>query len=369
MMKNIIVGLLFVSFIGAMEKPVPVIGDWQHFFMKQFVEADQINDFSFFSRKKDSALEEIIPLALAFMDNPKEFEELRKQLNIPKAELTQRLYNVINSAKRALELSQINVSKPEAKPIEPVIKPINPIREQLSHKMRFLYNFVEAEINGDPDNYINTRPASTYEMVIKTANNVMISDAQLELFQKAFEMSEKQVKDLITRVTKKAREALIEQASSKLKKAKPQEEKISPAPVSQPKEMPKLNIAKEAQTHFEVEFANQTVDKIVTAWVSVGNDKWEMAKLIPFKDSKKIMAISGVKVPAINIYVGYETFLLSHHEDYFLVAREFLNSTMGGKFNYLDFNIIKEFKFKIKPNAKITVIVNPDSSISIAERT
>lgn len=229
-MRNIIAGLLFISFTGAMEKPVPVIGDWAHFFMKQVVEADQINDFNFFSSKKDTALEEIIHWAHAFIDNPKEFEELRKQLNIPKAELTQRLYNVINSAKRALELRQINVSKPEAKPIAPVVKPMNP----LGHKMRFLYNFVEAEINGDPDNYINTRPASTYEIVIKTASNAMTSNAQLELFQKAFGISEKQVKDLITTVTRKARNGLIELEANKSKevKVKSQEEKKSPATVA-----------------------------------------------------------------------------------------------------------------------------------------
>ena len=239
-LKKIIIGFCLVtSALVTMEKPESAIVDWQYTLMKDFVEAEKNNDFNYLTSRKDYILERVIPLAHAFIDNPREFEILRKKLNMPQAELTQRLYNVINYAKRALGLSARPEESVSDKPVAPsfISKPINPIKEHLSHKMRFLYNFIEAVINGDPDNYINTRPVSTYEIVIQTANNVIGNNKQLELFQNAFAMSEKQIKELITTVTKKAREALIEQASNKSKEVKSQEEKKSPVMKPAPQTM------------------------------------------------------------------------------------------------------------------------------------
>ncbi len=96
--------LLVAGLTSGMQQPIKITPLYRNN-LKSFLDAEKKGDFSFFRQKSDIMLARIGPLAQIILDDPQEFELLRKQVNMSEAELEQRLYNVIENAQRALDLS------------------------------------------------------------------------------------------------------------------------------------------------------------------------------------------------------------------------------------------------------------------------
>ncbi len=95
-------------------------------------------------------------------------------------------------------------------------------REQFKSEMPLLYDFVEAEIYNDAyaRAYITTQPITSYLTVRFSADKVLRSASEIALFKDAFNITEKQARDILANVSKKA---FAEESRAR---AKPQKQTI-----------------------------------------------------------------------------------------------------------------------------------------------
>lgn len=218
-----------------------------------------------------------------------------------------------------------------------------------------MHKFTFNEIKNSPETYTDSSTADLEELI----------DLIKFVFEKPF------LFDLaFSRFSHVDKESFKKQLDNILKKAEAElaQRKIKPqAPLlpilkqseGQPMQIPvqALPLPQTQQAPLQVEFSNHNSDKLVTAWVQTSPDnKWDMVKLLPFKDSQSMILVKG---SVTHFYVGPEAFVLIPQENAMILSKEVLHAEK------LDAQEIK--RIDLKYPAKLLVIVNPDSSIALKQ--
>lgn len=86
----------------AMVMPVKEITEGNRTFLKKFLIAERDHDLSKYANKGPQALESLIEIALAFIEDPYEFKSLRKELSLNKKKLIKLFNNLIDHAEKTI---------------------------------------------------------------------------------------------------------------------------------------------------------------------------------------------------------------------------------------------------------------------------
>ena len=370
---NLLLILLIGNTITAMIKPSKFpTNPHRNFFragqyallMNRFMLAENYNQPLTYIDASDKDLEEIIDLTQTILENPKYFELGLNATGMDKAKYRATITNIQKNAEEHLAVKRgLSKKHEERSKEEPQITTSE------YYKLIGLYNYIteQLEPSAIPGSYIQSDNTEKVERILNIVNDALTNNIWLDLLEKKFNIPRSKLITILDKIKEDAVKELGKRGIA-LPAKLPEEQK----PKTFEDVLAKLSVkelpikSEEAQSHLEVEFSNQTTDKIVTAWVATGADnRWEMAKLIPLKDSKKMIPVKGT---AIHLYIGSDGYLLLSKDGSLVLAKEKLSDKYMGRLvnKFLDMQEIKTFN--IKPNAKITVIINPDSSITIAER-
>ncbi len=332
---------------------------------------------------------------------------MSKLLKINKAELKQSLNNVIFNAQKALELSPSNAPEEIAVDV-PVQKTIYVDPKKIGRgRMHFLYNFIDAQIKGDNE-YINTRPISTYELVINAAKSVLASNDKLASVKNiVVNSSESQVKDILQIVLQRATDGLKrakeKELSLKAKSiepkipapieigpqiVKPQQEPVQKViPVSEkvlpasgpwpeyPSEEQENKIVSSAREQLAtIKFSNETT-WLVTVLLPNDSGSYDLLKLYPHKDSNAIALFKNDSKPfaiykdaQILIYLMGRNYVLTPETDKVILAIETISNQAQGR--YVDYYSVLErpISFSFKRNKQpIVATIKADRSIHFTQ--
>ena len=226
--NKIVIGLVLLtnlhSSIFTMEQPEGLTKKDSDL-LNKFLISNSYKNPAFISTRSDTDLQKVISISNDVINSPRKLENLSNYMK-PSSKKNLDINKILNEIvdvttqelkKRKLDIPQKVCPAPALQPkvIEPkqiaaISKPqsmyLNPNKTGTG-RMHFLYNFIEAEINGD-ENYINSRPISTYNLVIETAKTALADNGKLAVIKEVTNLSEKQLKELLVRVMQDATEGL-----------------------------------------------------------------------------------------------------------------------------------------------------------------
>ena len=308
----------------------------------------------------------------AVLESNEKFAEMQSAFNISKKQLQAIVEQVLRDARNFKQAKEneplLKPSSAEPKQVAlPASKPIilDP-KKSANGRIRFLYNFIDAEINGDRD-YITTRPISTYEMVIDAVRITLESKESLAKTKEIFNLSEKQLEEILGKVMEDAAAGLKESKGKTAEQIQklPISESVAPQSGPWPK-YPSEEEVERVERIADVNFFNQS-QQLVTLWVPFDNT-FEMVKLLPGNGSK-IFALKKSGEQAY-MYLAIGNFVIIPQEGSITLYKEDLASRHGGKGleQFTSLKLIQTLSIqKADRVPSIQITVKPDLSITLSQ--
>ncbi len=248
------------------------------------------------------------------------------------------------------------------RPLQPSKFPINPPINffRAGHPAVLLNMFINAERNNTASVYSDS-PILDLKEIIEVVEVTLENPKYFEL---AFEASRPDLYGMDAGAYRKQLNTILTKAKNQLEQWKGRY--AQPAPGIKSEQLPaQAKMKSEQQAPLEIEFSNHDANNFMTAWVQTSNDRWEIVRLLPFKDSNRMLP---VKDSVIHFYVGSEGWVLTRKDNTMVLAKERLSDRYRGKLvdKYVDAQEIK--RLDLRYPAKLLVIINPDSSVSLTQR-